>query len=329
MPEFRRDPIVGRWVIVAAGRGDRPHDFERLPPRRVGGVCPFCVGHEEHTPGELFALRAAGTPPDKPGWRLRVVPNKYPALELGDDLGRQSEGVYERMEGVGAHEVIIESPRHVVSLADLAHDEVCDLLAVYRQRLTTHKHDPRLKYGLLFKNVGPAAGASLEHTHSQLIVTPIVPINVWEEMTGGLEFYHVHGRCVWCRMIEQELSAGQRVVAETERFAAFCPFASRFALETWIVPKLHASHFEGAADDQLADLAGILRQVIGRCDAALGQPGYNYIVHTAPFDTHDLTHFHWHIEVMPSLSRTAGFEWGTGFYINPVPPEQAAAMLRG
>ena len=199
---------------------------------------------------------------------------------------------------------------------------------VYRDRLVDLKKDPRLVYGMIFKNVGAAAGASLEHTHSQLIVTPIVPINVWEEMTGSLEFYNYRGRCVYCDMIQQELATEKRIVLDTPGFVAFCPFASRFPFETWILPKNHSSHFENIQKNEVEELSGVMRQVIVKVEAALDQPAYNYIVHTAPFDTQELGHYHWHIEIMPSLTKTAGFEWGTGFYINPVPPEQAAAFLR-
>ena len=198
---------------------------------------------------------------------------------------------------------------------------------VYRDRLVDLKRDPRLVYGMIFKNVGAAAGASLEHTHSQLIVTPIVPINVWEEMTGSLEFYNYRGRCVYCDMIQQELATEKRIVFDTPGFVAFCPFASRFPFETWILPKNHTSHFENIQKGEIEELSGVMRQVIVKIEAALDQPAYNYIIHTAPFDTQELGHYHWHIEIMPSLTRTAGFEWGTGFYINPVPPEQAAAFL--
>ncbi len=190
------------------------------------------------------------------------------------------------------------------------------------------KKDPRLVYGMIFKNVGAAAGASLEHTHSQLIVTPIVPINVWEEMTGSLEFFNYRGRCVYCDMVQQELATEKRIVSDTPGFLAFCPFASRFPFETWILPKNHASHFENIQKNEVEELSGVMRNVIVKIEAALDQPAYNYIVHTAPFDTQELAHYHWHIEIMPSLTKTAGFEWGTGFYINPVPPEEAAAFLR-
>jgi UDPglucose--hexose-1-phosphate uridylyltransferase len=257
-----------------------------------------------------------------------VVPNKFPALEIEGDLNKRGDGMYDMMRGVGAHEVIIESPEHVVSTADLSEEGLREVLWVYRDRLVDLKRDPRLVYGMLFKNVGSAAGASLEHTHSQLIVTPIVPISVQEEMTGSLEFYNYRGRCVFCDMIQQELATEKRIVLDTPGFSAFTPFASRFPFETWILPKPHSSHYENIQRHAAEELACVMKQVIGKIEIALDRPAYNYIVHTAPFDAPELGHYHWHIEIIPRLTKTAGFEWGTGFYINPVPPEEAAAFLR-
>jgi len=328
MPDLRKDPIVGRWVIVAKSRARRPHDFDTSPVRRPTAFCPFCEGQEDKTPPEILAYRRPGTAPNTPGWRVRVVPNKFPALEIEGDLNKRGEGIYDMMRGVGAHEVIIESPRHLISTSELSEPELQEVLWAYRDRLMDLKRDRRLVYGMVFKNVGAAAGASLEHTHSQLIVTPIVPINVWEEMTGSLEFFNYRGRCVYCDMIQQELATEKRLVHDSPTFIAFCPFASRFPFETWILPKVHGSHFENILAGGVEDLASILRIVMLKIEAALDRPAYNYILHTAPFDTQELPHYHWHIEIMPSLTRPAGFEWGTGFYINPVPPEEAARFLR-
>jgi UDPglucose--hexose-1-phosphate uridylyltransferase len=181
---------------------------------------------------------------------------------------------------------------------------------------------------MIFKNVGTAAGASLEHTHSQLIVTPIVPVSVAEEMTGALEFYDYRGRCIYCDMVQQELSFEKRIVLDTPHFTAICPYASRFPFETWIVPKTHSSHFENIPKPGVDDLGHVLRDVLQKLENALDAPPYNYIIHTAPFDHQELPHYHWHIEIIPRLTKVAGFEWGSGFYINPVPPEDAAAFLR-
>lgn len=329
MPELRKDPVVGRWVIIAHERAKRPRDFVgEAQAQTTRGTCPFCEGNEAQTPPEIVAYRNGENTPNGPNWRVRVVPNKFPALRIEGDLNKRGEGMYDRMNGVGAHEVIIESPDHLISLSELPEDRVREVLWVYRERLLQLKQDPRFVHGVLFKNVGANAGASLEHIHSQLIVTPIVPISVWEEMTGALEFYNYRGRCIYCDMINQEVETGSRLVLDTPGFTAFCPYASCFPYETWLVPKAHSSHYENIDDRSIDDLAGALREVLLRLEQALNRPAYNYIIHTAPFDNWEMPHYHWHIEVIPRLTRLAGFEWGTGFFINPVPPEDAAAALR-
>src|SRR5436190_16949542 len=201
MPELRKDPIVGRWVIIATDRAKRPEAVRAEPQSATPEFCPFCEGQESHTPHEILAYRERNTRPDERGWRVRVVPNKFPALQVEGDLHKRGEGIYDKMNGIGAHEVIIECPFHEDSLAHLSEDNIREVLWVYRDRLVDLKNDPRLVYGMVFKNVGTAAGATLEHTHSQLIVTPIVPINVMEEMNGSQEFFGYRGRCIFCDMI--------------------------------------------------------------------------------------------------------------------------------
>ena len=328
MSELRKDPVTGRWVIISTDRRKRPSDF-RLESVIPGpnDSCPFCEGREEMTPRELLAHRN-GSAPNGPGWSLRVVPNQFPVLRVEGTLDRQGEGLFDKMNGIGAHEVIIECPFHEVSLANLSEDNIRDVLWVYHDRLVDLKKDPRLVYGMVFKNVGAAAGASLEHTHSQLIVTPIVPISVLEEMTGALEFFNYRDRCIFCDMIYQELSSEKRIVLETPNFVVFAPYASRFPFETWILPKNHASHYENIQKKEVDELGTVLKLVLLKLESALDKPAYNNISHTSPFETQQLPHFHWHIEVIPRLTRVAGFEWGTGFYINPTPPEEAAQFPR-
>ncbi len=328
MPELRKDPIVGRWIIIATERAKRPVTPRIEPMQEKGAFCPFCEGNEGNTPTEIIAYRERNTRPNERGWRVRVVPNKYPALQIEGELGKRGEGIYDKMNGVGAHEVIVECPFHELSMANLTEDNIREVLWVYRDRLVDLKKDPRFVYGMLFKNVGSAAGASLDHSHSQLIVTPIVPINVWEEMTGGLEFFDYRGRCIYCDMIHQELSTTTRIVLDTRNFVCLTPYASRFPFETWIIPKNHNSHFENIQKIEVEELGTVLKTMLMKLEVALDRPAYNYIIHTAPFDTQPLPHYHWHMEIIPRLTRVAGFEWGTGFYINPVPPEQAAEALR-
>jgi UDPglucose--hexose-1-phosphate uridylyltransferase len=325
MPELRKDPIVSRWVIIATERGKRPEAIKSEP--LPSGPCPFCAGNEQDTPHEILAYRDRNSRADGKGWRVRVVPNKYPALQIEGDLQKRGDGIYDRMNGVGAHEVILECPQHETSMANLPEENIREVLWVYRDRLVDLKKDPRLVYGMVFKNVGVAAGASLEHSHSQLIVTPIVPVNVWEEMNGALEFFNYRGRCIFCDIVHQEQGTAKRVVLDTPNFLAFCPYASRFPFETWVIPKRHNSHFENIQKNEVDEMGTVLKTILLKLEKALDRPAYNYIIHTSPFDTQLLPHYHWHMEVIPRLTRVAGFEWGTGFYINPVPPEQAAKVL--
>ena len=329
MPELRKDPIIGRWVIIAAERGKRPSDFKTEPAEPSGAFCPFCAGHEDKTPPEIMAYREPGTQRDKPGWRLRVVPNKFPALQIEGHLDKRGVGVYDRMNGIGAHEVIIETPEHHLNITELPTAHIEHVLWAYRDRLTDLKQDRRFTYAMVFKNVGVVAGASLEHTHSQIIVLPTVPRTVNDEMRGAKTFYGYRGRCIFCDIVHQELEAGDRVVMEGEEFVAFEPYAARFPFETWILPKRHASHFEDIEKRSVSELAYCLKTTLQKLQKALNGPAYNYIMHTTPFDLGAIDHYHWHIEIIPRLTKVAGFEWGTGFYINPVPPEKAAEFLRG
>ena len=327
MPELRRDPVLGRWVIIAVERARRPSDFkvEEAPP--PPDFCPFCGGNEAKTPPETFAFRKEGTAPNTPGWRVRVVPNKFPVLGIEGDLGKKGHGIYDMMNGIGAHEVVIETPEHMTSFTPLDDAHVADIVRAYRARLLDLQRDSRMIYAMVFKNVGKAAGASLEHTHSQIIVTPVLPRTVTQEMMGCLRFHDYRGRCLFCDIVEQEISEN-RVVLDHGGFISFCPYASRFPFETWIVPKRHASHFEKISDDDINEFAHVLKETLRRIESAIAGGPYNFIIHTSPFDAGDLEHYHWHVEIIPRLTKVAGFEWGTGFYINPVPPENAAEFLR-
>jgi UDPglucose--hexose-1-phosphate uridylyltransferase len=328
MSELRKDPIVGRWVIIAPDRAKRPEDFSQEFRTEAGRFCPFCEGNEEATPREILAYRGPHKESNKSGWRVRVIPNRFPALQVEGDLAKRGDGMYDLMSGVGAHEVIIECPQHETNMSRLPVDAIREVLWVYRDRLVDLKKDRRLVHGLIFKNSGAAAGASLEHSHSQLIVTPVVPISVWEEMTGSLEFYNYRGRCIYCDMVQQELNVAKRIVLDTPGFVVFCPFASRFPFETWIVPKRHSSQFENIQKQGIEELGMVLKATLGKLDVALDNPPYNYVIHTSPFDSGELLHYHWHMEIFPRLTRVAGFEWGSGFYINAVTPEEAAEFLR-
>jgi UDPglucose--hexose-1-phosphate uridylyltransferase len=325
VPELRKDPIVGRWVIIATERGRRPSDFAPEPTALRGAAgCVFCPGNEEATPPELLTFRAEGTGQ----WTLRVVPNKFPALQIEGELSPSGEGIYDRMNGVGAHEVIVETPDHFANLGTLSVGALADVLYAYRERLLDLRKDPRFEYILIFKNQGAPAGASLEHPHSQLIATPIIPELVAQELAGAERYYRMKERCVWCDIVRQERRDGQRIILEEKGFVAVAPFAPRFPFETWVLPASHRATFESMEPGDVDALARLLRELVARLNRVLRDPPYNYALHTAPLRLVELDHFHWHLEFMPKLTRVAGFEWGSGFFINPVPPEDAAAALR-
>jgi len=328
LPELRKDPITGRWVIIAAERGKRPTDFARFPVKTAGGFCPFCYGHESHTPPEILSYRTDGSASNSPGWMLRVVPNKFPALGIEGDLNRQGEGLFDKMNGIGAHEVIIETPDHHATLATLGEQAVEDVLWAFRDRMLDLKKDKRFRYILIFKNHGEPAGASLEHSHSQLIALPIVPKLVREEIEGSKAHYSFKERCVYCDIIRQELDSKARIIDENPDFVVIAPYAPRFPFETWLLPKTHDSCFEDAQKREYQNLSRIIKSALLRIDQVLDHPPYNLVIHTSPITETLNDFYHWHIEIMPKLSKVAGFEWGTGFYINPMPPEESARLLR-
>lgn len=329
MPELRKDPITGRWVIIATERAKRPSDFVRDKVEiRGAGFCPFCYGNESKTPPEIIAYRGDGSTRNSPGWSLRVVPNKFPALGIEGSLNRQGEGLYDKMSGIGAHEVVIETPDHQKTLATLSTRQIEDVLWAYRDRIIDLKKDRRFKYIMIFKNHGESAGASLEHTHSQLIALPVVPKRVREETDGAREYFNFRERCIFCDIIRQETESGIRVIADTPAFIAVAPFAPRFPFEIWIMPRVHQSAFEDSQKQEFEQLAVILKDMLMRLDKVLDYPAYNYIIHTSPIPETPNEHYHWHLEIMPKLTKIAGFEWGTGFHINPTPPEESAKFLR-
>jgi UDPglucose--hexose-1-phosphate uridylyltransferase len=332
LPELRKDPIVGRWVIISTDRAKRPTDFTRDSVKMKGGFCPFCSGNEGKTPPEIQAYRPNqnGGPPqrDAPGWTVRVVPNKFPALGIEGNLDRQAEGMFDKMNGVGAHEVIIETNDHHATLATLPPKKIEDVLWAFRDRILDLKKDRRFKYILIFKNHGEAAGATLEHAHSQLIALPVVPIYVAEEIEGAKQYYIYKERCVFCDIARQEMEAGVRLVAENEDFLTIAPYAPRFPFETWLLPKQHESAFENSSSRVFENLARAIRTLLNKANRVLDDPPYNLVIHSSPTQDSSNDHYHWHIEFVPKLTKVGGFEWGTGFYINPTPPEEAAKFLR-
>jgi len=326
MPELRIDPITGHKVLIAEDRAGRPNDFESAEATQSpdASSCPFCAGHEQETPGSLLEF-----PDDRGNWRVRIIPNKYPAvstdLEMHNAAGTR---LFSSQPAYGSHEVIIESPQHIQDFAELSLDDFTDVLLVSRDRLRHWSSDATMQHATWFKNVGFAAGASLEHAHSQLMALPFVPEVVANEMQSARHFYDREEECIFCRLLQEELEQGKRLVAEEGPYAAFCAYAGRQPFETWILPTSHAPHFEQLADKEVRPLASLLQQVVRRLQTQLNPLSYNLILHTTPFGEKEAKFYHWHFELIPRTAQLAGFEWGTGVYINSLSPERAAQRLR-
>ncbi|MDD5045074.1 MAG: galactose-1-phosphate uridylyltransferase [Candidatus Omnitrophica bacterium] len=337
MPELRKDPIIGRWVIISTERSKRPDQFANSGEGPTEQECPFCEGSESKTPAEIYAIRPHHSEPNTPGWKLRVVSSIAPFLRIEGELERQGKGLYDMMNGVGAHEIIVETNQHINNICDLNEEDIAKVFTSYIDRITDLEKDQRFKYVLVFKNYGwSAGGGRIRHSRSQLIATPVNPKRVKEELAGSHAYYNYHERCIFCDLIKQEMDTKERIILEADGFIAVCPFAARFPFEVWILPKKHSCDFTSLDMPMRLNLAYIMKQVLSKLKKGLNDPPYNYILHTAPFrrpskagywKTIDRD-YHWHIEIMPRITRVAGFEWGTGFYICPLPPEDAAKFLR-
>ncbi len=324
--ELRQDPVTGKWVIISPQRAERPQEFDTRPRRIHHGPCPFCPGNEELTPPAIVTVPQVSPTSGSPPWKVRVVPNKYPALVDGEDFVFES-GIYRGRTGLGCHEVLIETPRHVQGISDLTHEEMLDVLEVLMSRLASLRSHEHLRYVMVFKNVGPLAGASVEHTHSQIIATPVIPPTIEAELAGAEEFFRGHHSCIYCQIIQCEMIEGARIVQVSPHFLAICPFAARFPYETWILPRQHATSFSNLDRGLWGELIQITKEVTQRLDRTIPGVGYNLILHDAPLND-DAPFYHWHVEILPSTARPAGFEWGSGVHINPVFPEFAAISLR-
>jgi len=302
--------------------------FLTQPVIKSSKTCPFCPGNEAMTPPEIFSWGQKGASRGAGPWQIRVVPNKFPAIRIEENTDKTAIGIYDKVGGFGAHEVIIEHPEHEMDMADLPLEQVELILRIYRDRCLDLRKDGRLKYILIFKNCGAAAGASLEHPHSQLIALPIVPSRILDKVKGALKHFERTDRCIFCDMIQQENTEKKLTIFTENGFIAFSPFASRFPFETWILPKTHEASFDSLSDDKIKPLAKVLKTVVSRLKQHLGNPSYNFMIHTLPIAGKEVESYHWHIEIIPNLTHVAGFELGTGFYVNPTPPEVAAEILR-
>lgn len=327
MHEFRQNMATREWVIISTERAERPDQFvhrrsERKTLPEVSDGCPFCPGNEGHTPEPTLVLGEGEK------WDVRVVPNKYAALRSDASNEREKIGLFLKAGGYGIAEVIVETPRHDLCIATMPQSQVRLVLEAYRQRQNEIAQINNINSIIIFRNHGERAGTSLEHPHSQLIATPIIPPNVRDQIHQSMMSYDTYGTCVYCEMIAEEMHQEARLVTTSEKFVAFVPFASRSPFEVRILPKDHRASFGDVSDEELDDLAGVLKTVLYKMHSGLGDPDYNYIVHSSPVGDEDVRYFHWYIGIIPRLTTAAGFEMGSGIYINVMAPERCAQLLR-
>lgn len=329
MSKLRRDPILQRWVIIAP---DRAELQVSLPFRQPKGPppeeCSFCPGNEGRLPPEIFAVREPGTSANAIGWWVRVVPDERPILGIEGSLGRSAEGMYDTMNAIGAHEIVVETPEHEEHWADLDDLQLVRIFSAYRERMRDLRNDERFRHIVVLKYDG-VPGSPSQHQHSHLVATPFIPKAVEDELKGAQEHYRWKERCIFCDVVKEELNVGTRTVWQSEGYLAFAPFAPRLPYEIWIIPQGHVSHFTLAGEVELRGLALSVREVLSKLRKALQDPPYSLVLHTSPLDDFPREEYHWHLEVAPQLYQAIGFGWGAAISLNPVPPEQAAAHLRG
>ncbi|MFH0810365.1 MAG: galactose-1-phosphate uridylyltransferase [Pseudomonadota bacterium] len=333
MPELRKDIVTREWVILAKERAKRPKDFKRNTASQAvvpafDPACPFCPGNEALTPAEVMAYRGHGSAPNSSGWRVRVTPNKFAALDRTAETSRQEYYIYDHMQAAGAHEVVIETPLHNVSPAYMDARDLEHVLWAYIDRYNDLKQDPRIKYILIFRNHGELAGCSLAHPHSQIVATPIIPQKMFNKVRGLAQYREYREKCAYCDILNTELERQERLVSQNGSFVVLCPFASRSPFETWIVPRAHTASFADMNRFDVMELAEALKDTLLRLDRCLDNPPYNYQLITAPIDGGRYDDFHWYLEIIPRLTTPAGLEMGTSIYINVTPPEDAARFLR-
>jgi UDPglucose--hexose-1-phosphate uridylyltransferase len=327
VPELRYNIITRDWVVISTERSKRPHDFispkkivQPIPAFKEG--CPFCPGNEGNGSDETFRLGSGK------GWKVRSIRNKFPAFSPKEKLERVNNGLYHSITGYGAAEVIIENPRHDLCVATMSDEEVEYILKVYKSRYLDIQQMKGIEAIIIFRNHGLSAGTSLEHPHSQLIATPIMPPQIRNRVESATRFYDTTGKCVFCEMLEEELRAKKRIVLENERFVSFVPYAGAVPFLTWIFPKRHSSSFGDINDAEIKDLARTLRQTLAKLYLGLNNPDFNYTIRSIPVKEDGKEYFHWYLSIVPRITQPAGFELGSGIFINASLPEESAEFLR-
>ena len=328
MPELRFNLVTKDWVIMAPERAKRPEDFikknvERGQLPAFKEFCPFCPGHENLTPAETYRLGTADS------WRVRSIPNKFSALSREGELSHRMDGIKRTMAGVGLHDVIIENPLHNGFPAVIPLSGMQDIFQAYRALYRKFYEDPRVKMVILFKNNGAAAGTSLEHPHSQIVGTPVIPPQIRYRIEEAQKYHEDTGECLYCRILAEELKDRGRIVLETEHFVAFVPYAALSPFHTWIFPRRHMASFDALTEVELLDMASALQQALQRLYYGLDDPDYNYVLRSLPDPHGNMEYFHFYLAIVPRLTKAAGFELGSGMYINTQLPEKDAEFLRG
>lgn len=327
MAEIRRDYVKNKWVSISSNLALKPKDFPVMKieaPGAPSGFCPFCEGNEAATPPEILAFRKGQAEPDSTGWLVRTIPNKFSAFALEGELEEKHTGLYLYCNGLGKHEVIIETPQHDTEFHELGLKQIEMIVSTFKQRYNDLAKDERIKYIQIYKNRGLFAGASLGHSHSQIIGFPFKPC----ENDGLPQYYKDNGSCLICDILQQEQKSTERIVYEGEYFIALCPYASRFAYESWIVPKRHTEHFGQLTVAEEKELSWFCKKLSMAMVHSLSNPSYNFIINTAPVNSLYEPGYHWYMEFTPRLIVAAGVEVATGVYINPTAPEIAASTLR-
>lgn len=327
MSEIRRDSVKNKWVSIASERSLKPNDYPIMKvetPKAPSGFCPFCEGNEAFTPPEIAAVRKQPQEPNGKGWLVRTIPNKFSAFTLEGELEEQQNGIYRFCNGLGKHEVIIETPDHGTDFHELDLKRMEMVVSMFKLRYNDLAQDQRIKYIQIYKNRGLFGGASLGHSHSQIVGLPFVP----EENAGLPQYYQDKGSCLICDILRQEQESQDRIIFQTEHFVVLCPYASRFPYETWIIPKRHTEHFGQLTEGEEKELALCLKKMSRAIVQGLDNPAYTLMINTAPLNSNYVPGYHWYLEFNPRLLVAAGVEIATGVYINPTSPEFAAASLR-
>ena len=314
------------WVVITTDNPKGPSDYLSFKPpyQRLEetGVCPFCPGNEGMTPQETFSSSREGG-----GWSVRVIPNKFPFFHIEGEFDRRPEGMYDVMEAIGAHEIVVEAPEHHQNFATLEPSHIEKILLAYQERMIDLERDQRFQQFLILKNY---PGVFNRHPHSHMMAMPVIPRRIDEEILGTLDYYQRKERCIFCDLIKEEISMKKRVVLETVHFLVFSPFASRFPFETWIIPKIHSPDFHHIPKEEMEDLSVVIQSLFLRYYKLLSDPPYSFTFHTSPIQSQfHRSEYHWHIETRLRIGLREGFEWGAGFFVNPTPPEDATAYLRG